>query len=234
MPELQRKYWNINKIYLYSFRLYYYHGVDIISNKTGMLPNNGHRIQGRSSETFIDAKDLINRLNLNGDEVIMDAGCGDAHLAIDAKEMMNDDAKIYALDVFEPSIEDLNKYIEEKNVDNIIPVLSDITEKIAMDDETLDFTILLNVFHGFVARRKVDEAISELKRVSKTGGKIAVMDYKKQEAKYGPPLQVRRSPEEIEEMFKKHDMDMVELQDDIGEKYDDGRMSHFLAIFEKK
>lgn len=36
---------------------------------------------------------------------------------------------------------------------------------------------MINVFHHFVENS--DEAIAELKRITKPGGKIVVMDYKK-------------------------------------------------------
>ena len=55
-----------------------------MGNKTGLLPANGHRIQGRSSESFLNAHDIIMELRLNGDEVFMDAGCGDGHAALEA------------------------------------------------------------------------------------------------------------------------------------------------------
>ena len=40
------------------------------------MPSNGHRIHGFSSETFIDAREIIKSLGLKGNEVFMDAGCG--------------------------------------------------------------------------------------------------------------------------------------------------------------
>ena len=50
--------------------------------KKNMMPSNGHRIHGFSSETFIDARDIIKSLDLKGNEVFMDAGCGDGHAAM--------------------------------------------------------------------------------------------------------------------------------------------------------
>jgi ubiquinone/menaquinone biosynthesis C-methylase UbiE len=82
-----------------------------MSNDTGLFPSNGHRIQGRTSESFIDAKDVISRLDLKGNEVFMDAGCGDAHVAMIAHNMMDDEATIYAVDAYQPSIDDLKKKI---------------------------------------------------------------------------------------------------------------------------
>ena len=48
--------------------------------KNNMMPSNGHRIHGFSSETFIDAREIIKSLGLKGNEVFMDAGCGDGHV----------------------------------------------------------------------------------------------------------------------------------------------------------
>jgi ubiquinone/menaquinone biosynthesis C-methylase UbiE len=204
-----------------------------MTNNRGLLPFNGHRIQSRSSESFIDAHEVISRLNLKGNETFLDAGCGDGHVAMGAYNMLNKNATIYALDVYKPSIEDLEKEIKEKNISNIIPIHSDISSNIALSNDTIDFTLMINVFHGFVAQDNVDESIMELKRVTKPKGKIAVMDYKKIESKYGPPTYVRKNQKELEELFHKHNLKLVNQDNDIGELYEDGTKSHYLMIFEK-
>lgn len=202
-------------------------------SNTGLTPSNGHRIQGRTTESFIDAKDVISRLELKGDEVFMDAGCGDGHVAMEAYNLMGDDAVIYAVDVYEPSIEDMVIDLEKEGINNVVPVQSDIADKIALDDDTVDICLLINVFHHFVAMEETDEAISELKRVIKPGGKIAVMDYKKMDSGYGPPVKFKSSPEELEEMFSKHALKMVKLDDEVGEDLEGGIKSHYMIIFKK-
>lgn len=89
------------------------------------------------------------------------------------------------------------------------------------------------MFHGFVAQNNVDESIMELKRITKPGGKIAVMDYKKIESKYGPPTFVRKTQKELEELFHNHELKLISQDNDIGELYEDGTKSHYLMIFEK-
>lgn len=200
---------------------------------TGLHPSNGHRIQGRTTESFIDARDVISRLDLKGDDVFMDAGCGDGHVAMEAYDMMDDTATIYAVDIYEPSIEDFEKDLKKDGITNVIPVQSDITDRIAIDDDFVDMCLMINVFHHFVSMEKTDEAISELKRVIKPEGKIAVIDYKKADTDYGPPVKFKRSPEELEKMFSKHDMKMVKLDTEVGEDLEGGITSHYLIIFEK-
>ena len=72
--------------------------------------------------------------------------------------------------MYEPSIEDMLKYKQENNADNLIPIVSNIAEHIDLDDETLDVVLMVNVFHGFKATRTLDEAVDELARVIKTDG----------------------------------------------------------------
>ena len=204
-----------------------------MSNDTGLLPFNGHRIQGRSTESFLDARDVISRLNLKGNEVFMDAGCGDGHVSMEAYDMLGEEATIYSVDVYGPSIEDMEKEVEEKGIKNIIPIQSNIAERIALEDDTVDICLLINVFHHFVAMEENDEAIEELKRIIKPGGKIAVMDYKKMDTGYGPPLRVKSSPEELEKMFAKHGLKMMQLDTEVGEDLEQGCKSHYLIIFEK-
>ena len=202
-------------------------------NSTGLLPANGHRIQGRSSEDFLDVDEILRELNLKGDETLMDAGCGDGHVAIKALDLLPDGV-VYALDVYGPSVEDMEKYKSENNVGNLIPVQSDIADKIDVDDNVLDVVLLVNVVHGFNAMRKMDEACSELKRIIKPdGGRIAIMDYKKQDVKHGPPFQIRCSPEDIEEVFTKQGLKITYLNEDIGEDIPEGK-SHYFVVFEYK
>ena len=204
-----------------------------MGNKMGMLPANGHRIQGRSSEDFLNVNEIFEELDFKDNEIFMDAGCGDGHAAIEAVEVLGNDALIYAVDVYEPSITDLEKYVEKESIPNLIPLCCDMAEHIDVEDDSIDTCLMINVFHGFKARRNMDDAIIELKRIIKPKtGKIAIMDYKKQEAKHGPPFAVRSSPEELEEMFNKHGLKKISLNNEIGEDIEQGK-SHFLITFGK-
>ena len=199
-----------------------------------MMPANGHRAHGFSSEFFLDSNEIIDELNLNGSEAIMDAGCGDGHIAIKLLDEYITSGKVYTVDIYDASIEDMETYKIENNVENLINIEADITEGIpGVDDESVDVILMVNVFHGFKASRKIDEAISEFARIIKQDGKIAIMDYKAWDVPKGPPTPVRSSPEELEGFFKKHGLKKIYLNEEIGEDIPQGK-SHYLIMFQKE
>jgi len=199
-----------------------------------MLPANGHRAHGFSSAHFLDSDEILKEINLKGDETFMDAGCGDGHIAIKVLEDYNHEGQVYAVDIYDESIEDMDKYKNENNVENLINIEADITEGIpGVDDESIDVILMVNVFHGFKASRRLDEAVAELERIIKPDGKIAIMDYKAWDVPKGPPTQARSSPDDLEELFNNHGLKKIYLNEDIGEDIPEGK-SHFLIMFQKE
>lgn len=198
-----------------------------------MNPKNGHRARGFSSEHFLDSDEIIRELDLKGCETVMDAGCGDGHNAIKILEDYGHEGVIYAVDVYDASIEDMETYKQDNNVENLINIEADITEGIpGVDDESVDIVLMVNVFHGFKASRKLDEAVDELSRIIKRDGKIAIMDYKAWDVPKGPPTHVRSSPDDLEKLFNSHGLKKIYLNEDIGESIPEGK-SHFLIMFAK-
>jgi len=92
--------------------------------------------------------------------------------------------------------------------------------------------LMVNVFHGFKASRKMDEAVEELARIVRKDGKIAIMDYKPWDVPKGPPTQFRSSPEDLEKLFNNHGLKKTYLNEEIGEDIPEGK-SHFLIMFGK-
>lgn len=195
---------------------------------------NGHRAHGFSSALFLDSDEIIRELDLKGDETFMDAGCGDGHIAIKVVEEYLPDGKVYAVDVYDASIEDMETYKSENNVENLINIEADIPKGIpGVEDESVDVVLTVNVFHGFKASRTMDEAIDEFARIIKQDGKIAIMDYKAWDVPKGPPTAVRSSPDELKEIFMKHNLAMTYLNEEIGEDIPQGK-SHYFIVFQKE
>ena len=193
-----------------------------------------HRHHGKSSANFLNSDEILSELNLSGNETFLDAGCGDGYISKRAIEKYLPEGKVYAVDSYAGSIEELQGYVDDNNIDNLIPIEADITKSIpGVGDESVDVVLMLNVFHGFGDPSQKEDVINEFKRITKSDGKIAVMDFKPIEMTKGPPLDIRISHVELEKIFNRYGLKKDYLTVDIGEENPKGK-SHYLIIFKKE
>lgn len=193
-----------------------------------------HKHHAKSSINFLDSDEILKELNLKGNEVFMDAGCGDGHIAIKAANDYLPDGLAYGVDVHDESIEGLESYKTENNIENLIALKADITKGIPqIADGSVDVIFLLNVVHGFKASQNMDEVIDKLLRMLNADGKIAIVEFRPIKWSFGPPLEIKYAPEELEDVFNKHGFKKAYLNEEIGLDSSNGK-SHYLIIFEKE
>lgn len=193
-----------------------------------------HVHHGKSSGKFLGSDEILAELNLKGDETFLDAGCGDAYISKKAIEKYLPEGKVYAVDAYPPAIDELKEYVEENDIENLIPVEADVTKGIGdVADGSVDVVFMLNVFHGFKESSQRQDAINELKRVIKSDGRIAIMEFKPIEMAWGPPIDIRISHVEMEKIFNDYGLKKDYLTVDIGEENPEGK-SHYLIIFKKE
>ena len=192
-----------------------------------------HKHHGKSSAKFLNAEDILDELNLEGNETFMDAGCGDGYISIKAIEEYLPNGTVYAVDIYDESIKSLDNYKKENNFENLINIEADISEGIScVEDGSIDVVLMVNVFHGFNTSDVQDVVIEELKKLIKDEGKIAIVDFNPIEIPHGPSVDIKMSPEYLEEIFNNHGLKQTYLNDEMGTDYPNGK-SHYLAIFEE-
>ena len=192
-----------------------------------------HKHHGKSSAKFLNAEDILDELNLEGNETFMDAGCGDGYISIKAIEEYLPNGTVYAVDIYDESIKSLDNYKKENNLENLINIEADISEGIScVEDDSIDVILMVNVFHGFNTPDAQDVVIEELKKLIRDGGKIAIVDFNPIEIPHGPSVDIKMSPKYLEEIFNNHGLKQTYLNDEMGTDYPNGK-SHYLAIFEE-
>lgn len=131
----------------------------------------------------------------------MDAGCGDGYFSIAASEVVGNRGKVYAVDIDEESVAILKTKVTEKNVDAIT---ADITKSTPLENRSIDVCLIANLLHGFVINKEISSSMKEIFRILKTGAILAVIDFKKIDDSPGPPVSIRLTPEEVEEVISLH------------------------------
>ncbi|WP_024335980.1 class I SAM-dependent methyltransferase [Desulfotignum balticum] len=147
----------------------------------------------RFSEGLFDIEPIIKELNISCGQTILDAGCGNGYMSQIFSKLVGSQGKVYALDTEKPFIDDLKK--ETKNT-NIIPLVADITKKTELEDSSIDLVYLSTVFHIF-SKGQIAGFENEIRRVCKKNAVIAILNIEKEDTPFGPPVEMRSSPEEL-------------------------------------
>ena len=193
-----------------------------------------HKHHAKSSVNFLDSDEILEKLNLNGNEVFMDAGCGDGHIAIKALNDYLPNGLVYAIDNYDISIRELEDYKKENNLEKLITVQADLTKDIPqIDDDAVDMIFMLNVVHGFKASGNMDDVIEKLLRILKSDGKIAIVEFRPIDWTFGPPTEIKYAPDELEAIFNNHGFKKIYLNEELGQEGLEEK-SHYLIIFEKE
>jgi ubiquinone/menaquinone biosynthesis C-methylase UbiE len=185
-----------------------------------------HEHHGRSSKDFLDSEKVLKYIGINEGDRFLDLGSGEGYFSITASQAVGKNGIVHAFDVDEESISRLKNEIEERKLTNILPYLVDISQKLPLADESITLAFMSNVLHGLVANGEADNTIREISRVTKRNGRLAVVEFKKQESPMGPPLSIRLSPNDVEALARRYGFSSESFQE-VGPY-------HYAIILKKK
>ncbi len=163
-----------------------------------------HKHGGKSSSAILNASEVLKNVGLKSGDIFLDAGSGDGFISLEASEIVGATGEVYAVDVYEPSMDILRQKIEEKDLKNLNPVLADITSSIPVEDNSIDLYLTANVFHGIVGNDELDSTMQEINRVLKDEGVLAIVEFIKEEGTPGPPMDVRLEPQDVLDNIEKY------------------------------
>lgn len=166
-----------------------------------------HHQRDESTEKYLDKDIIIKALNIRPGQIILDAGCGNGYMTKEFAAQLEGRGKVYALDPDEVSIETLLSQTEGTVIE---PFVGDITEKTKLESSSIDLIYLSTVLHGF-SENQAAGFLKEAKRLLKTKGKLAVLEIEKHQTPFGPPLEIRFSPEELKEIITLKPTDFVNV-----------------------
>lgn len=170
-------------------------GNDMVKKEDKKSENKKHHHRGKSSESRLNKDIILKELNIRSGQTILDAGCGNGYMSKEFSKLLNNTGKVYALDPDKAAIEELKEETKKTNIETIV---GDITLKTQIEDASVDLMYLSTVFHGF-SKDEIDGFQKEVKRLLKPNAVLAIVEIIKEETPFGPPLDIRFSPDELKE-----------------------------------
>ena len=169
--------------------------------------NKKHHHRGKSSESHLNKDVILKELNILSGQTILDAGCGNGYMSKEFSKLLNNTGRVYALDPDKAVIEILE---EETQGANIEAIVGDITKRMQIEGASVDLIYLSTVFHGF-SNSDIDGFQKEVKRLLKSNAILAIIEIIKEETPFGPPLDIRFSPDELKEVITLKSKSLVEV-----------------------
>ena len=148
---------------------------------------------GKFSEGLLNDETILENLNICTSQKILDAGCGNGYMAKKFSELVGNNGKIYALDPDRGSISRLIKETENTNIEAFV---GDITKPTMLKASSIDLVYLSTVFHIF-SNFQIEGFVKEIKRILKPNARLVIVNIKKEATPFGPPVEMRSSPEEL-------------------------------------
>jgi len=124
---------------------------------------------------------LLDRLELQGDEKVLDVGCGRGLLTIGAAKRLRT-GKVTGIDVWNPqelsdnSAEAAKQNARAEGVADRVRFESGDARKLVYPDGNFDAVISMNALHTLDDDRERERALKEMLRVLKPGGRLVVFD----------------------------------------------------------
>ncbi len=146
------------------------------------------RAEWQNPETILSAFEVGRSM------VLADIGCGTGYFSLPAAKVVGPEGRVYGVDMQEEMLWSLQARLLKEGVRNVLPVLS-LEEVVPLPDSSVDAVLLVNTLHELAGEGTLKEA----HRILRSGGFLAVVDWKKEPMEMGPPLEHRLSLEEAKD-----------------------------------
>jgi len=166
----------------------------------GSVMNEKPIAAGKSSFDLINSDILFRELEIRADTVLLDMACGIGRYSMAAAEIINDEGMIYAVDLWEDGIATLREYVSKNNISYIRPILADVSKQLPIEENSVDVCLFATVVHDLMQIDAHDGALKEAARDLRSQGRLAIIEFKKIEGPPGPPMRIRLSPRELDDM----------------------------------
>lgn len=176
--------------------------------------NNRHKLDNEIRHQVMPPFKTLEILGFTDGMDLADIGCGVGYFSMPAAEIAADASKIYALDVSIEMLEDVEKRAIEAGVTNIRYIKVDEYD-LKLETQSVDFALLSNVLHEIEDKKMY---ISEIHRIIKDGGKLAIIEWEKIIGESGPPVEHRVSYEETAGLLSENGFENI-MKLNIGKDY---------------
>ncbi len=162
-------------------------------------PKQMHRLEDPERRRWMPPEQALAGLELGSGQVLADIGCGPGYFTVPAARMVGAAGRVYAIDISLDMLMRIGQQKFNEGLSQVETVLSKETN-IPLADGVADAVLLSNVLH-----EAEDPAalLAEALRLTRPGGRLLVVDWRKEPTPMGPPVEERLEPEQVVELAER-------------------------------
>lgn len=150
--------------------------------------------------------DTLEKMGLTSADTVADIGCGIGYFTISMADIIDNKNKIFALDISDEMLEDVERKTKLLNIENIITVKVEEYE-LKLPQDLCSFAFIANVLHEIEDKKRY---LNEIKRMLNQGGKIAIIEWEKKQTEKGPPVEHRLDKNEIINLLESNGFKIID------------------------
>lgn len=176
---------------------------------------NKNKLDNPERRKIMPPEVTLEKLHLQKGDIVADVGCGIGYFSIPAAVIVGEMGKVYAMDISDEMLKEVQERAEVNNVANI-EMVKTLENSLLVADESITYAFICNVLHE---TENVSNFLEEVKRVLVGKGKLAIIEWIKQESHIGPPMNHRIAEEELLNILNNMNFKVIEKIDISNEFY---------------
>ncbi len=172
---------------------------------------------------LFDINQILDKMNIEEGQSVADFGCGNfGYFVFPLAKSVGKKGKVFAVDILKDALKEVGNQASSHNLNQIQTVWTDleIFNATKIQTESLDSAIMINVINQADNRLNM---LKEVTRLLKSNGKLAIVEWKKEDIPLGPETEKRLSADYLEQMCSR-----VGLK--IKEKFEAGKYHNGLIL----
>lgn len=148
---------------------------------------NKHKLDNPERRKLLPPEQTVAQFTIKEGQVVADIGCGIGYFTLPIAKAVGETGRVLALDVQPSMVKATSERMAEAGLKHVETSLSE-PDSLPLQDQQVDGVFLSMILHEVP---DLAEFLAEVHRVLKSGGQIMIIEWKKEETSFGPPVEER-------------------------------------------
>ena len=160
-------------------------------------PENWHRLESEDRRKRLPPEETLRKFGLKEGMTFVDIGAGTGYFSREAEHIVGSSGKVFAAEMSPEMVE----FLRGRGVPPAVAVIQSEEYSIPINDSIADLTWIAFVTHE---TPDIKRFLHEAMRLTKNGGKLVILEWKKQDEERGPAKNERLDQTELKKKLEEY------------------------------